>query len=147
VPIAPRPDVHSAAFWDGLRKHQVVVVHCGDCFCNFLPPTPTCPHCGGRNLSGRVVPGTGTVYSWVGVHRPLSPTPVVDPPYAIVTVDLDNERDPGEGPDPLGEADRLACRMFGRLEPAEAAAIGLAVVPDFVDHDSWTELIFRPRSA
>jgi uncharacterized OB-fold protein len=48
-------------------------------------------------------------------------------PYTIATVDLD-----GGG------------RIFGRVEPAEAAAIGLAVGPVFVDHDGWTELRFAP---
>ncbi len=39
------------------------------------------------------------------------------------------------------------CRMFGRIEPHQSAAIGLAVIATFVDHDGWTELAFAPESS
>ncbi len=143
---APHPDAHSAAFWDGLRRHEVLVQHCGTCGCDFLPHVPACPGCGSRRLSVRPVRGTGTVYSWVGVHRALSADPPVDVPYAIATVDLDTGVSRGSAaPRPGGSVDRIACRMFGRLLPPEAVAIGLAVEPHFIDHDAWAELAFRPR--
>ena len=96
---------------------------------DFFPRLPTCPRCGGRRLVDETVSGAGTVYSWVRVHRALGDTPVVEPPYVVATIDLDD-----------------GCRMFGRIEPHQSAAIGLAVTPAFVDHDGWTELVFAPGS-
>jgi uncharacterized OB-fold protein len=126
----PVPDVQSASFWKGLANHEVVVERCNDCALDFFPHLPTCPQCGGRNLIDQVVPGRGRVYSWVRVHRALSDEPAVQPPYAVGTIELDD-----------------GCRMFGRIEPHEAAAIGLEVIPRFIDHDGWTELAFQPSSS
>ncbi|HEX4244939.1 MAG TPA: OB-fold domain-containing protein, partial [Acidimicrobiales bacterium] len=93
----------------------------------FFPHLPRCPWCGGCQLVDAVVSGSGTVYSWVRVHRALSDAPVVDPPYVVATVELDD-----------------GCRMFGRIEPQETVVIGMAVTATFVDHDEWTELAFAP---
>jgi uncharacterized OB-fold protein len=126
----PVPDVQSASFWEGLANHEVVVEHCNDCSLDFFPHLPTCPRCGGRNVVDRVVSGRGRAYSRIRVHRALSDEPAVQPPYAVGTIELDD-----------------GCRMFGRIEPHEAAAIGLEVSPRFIDHDGWTELAFQPSSS
>jgi hypothetical protein len=101
-----------------------------DCQRDFFPHLPTCPRCGGRHLVDEIVAGSGTVYSWVRVHRPLSDARVVEAPYVVATVELDD-----------------GCRMFGRIEPHESATIGLVVRASFVDHDGWTELVFTPGSS
>jgi uncharacterized protein len=130
---APVADRESAAFWDGLRERRVVVQACRACGRHRFPRMPSCPYCGEPGGTDVVVPGTGRVYSWVRVHRPLSPA-VADAggelPYAVVTVSLDT------GP-----------RLVGRLEPADRAAVDLPVRPLFVDHGGWTELRFQPDEA
>jgi uncharacterized protein len=123
----PVPDIESAPFWEGLGHHEIVVRRCLDCGRDFFPRMPACPWYGHRNLTDQVVSGKGHIYSWVRVHRALSDDPAVEPPYVVASIDLDD-----------------GCRMFGRLEPQEAAAIGLAVSPRFVEHDGWTELVFEP---
>ncbi len=75
--------------------------------------------------------GDGTVYSFVCANRALTPAYAELAPYAVATVDLD-----GGG------------RMFGRVIPTAACAIGVRVTPDFADHHgpdgtAWTELVFR----
>jgi uncharacterized OB-fold protein len=125
--IQPEDDLHSVAFWDGLRRRQVVVGRCLDCRRNFFPHLPSCPRCGGRRVADQVTAGSGTVYSWVRVHRPLSDAPVVAPPYVVATVELDD-----------------GCRLFGRIEPQESVTIGLPVCASFVDRGQWTELVFVP---
>lgn len=135
----PTPDRHSRAFWDGLARHEVVVARCRSCGRTFFPHMASCPCCAGASVGQVVVPGTGVVYSWVRVWRALGPDPAVPPPYVVATVELDTGAVPG-CPD-LG-----CCRMFGRLVPHEAAAIGLGVGPWFVAHDGWTELAFQPLS-
>jgi hypothetical protein len=85
----------------------------------------------------------------VGVERNLGGDDSLPIPYAVVTVDLDVDASVGAplGPVPATQAEiPLACRVFGRLVPHDAAAIGLAVEPVFEDHDGWTELLFAPRN-
>jgi uncharacterized OB-fold protein len=88
---------------------------------------PGCPYCAAAGGLDVEVPATGEVYSWVRVERALTPDMADQVPYCIATIDLD-----GGG------------RLQGRLEPPDAAVIGLPVVPRFVDRDGWTELRFAP---
>ena len=130
----PVADRESAPFWAGLAERRIVLQACRACGRHRFPRMPSCPYCGEPGGADVVVPGTGRVYSWVRVHRPLSAAAGDgDLPYAIATVTLDT------GP-----------RLVGRLEPAERAAVDLQVRPLFVDHPGdpgWTELRFRPDEA
>jgi uncharacterized OB-fold protein len=123
---APVVDEDSASFWEGLRRHDVVLQSCERCGRRRFPPMPSCPFCGTPGGVDVVVAGAGTVYSWVGVHRAMTPAFAGEVPYTVATVDLD-----GGG------------RVFARVSPASEVAIGVSVVPEFVDHDDWTELRFR----
>jgi uncharacterized OB-fold protein len=131
---APAVDRESAPFWAGLAERRIVLQACRECGRHRFPRMPSCPYCGEPGGTDVVVPGTGRVYSWVRVHRPLSPAADDgDLPYAVVTVALDT------GP-----------RIVGRLEPADRAAVDLPVRPLFIDHGGdpgWTELRFRPDEA
>lgn len=126
-PARPLPDEESGPFWAGLQAGRIILQSCAKCGRRRFPRMPSCPYCGAGGGDDVEVPGTGTVYSWVRVERALTPTMEDQVPYCVATVDLD-----GGG------------RMQGRLEPAGAAAIGLAVTPVFHAHPGWTELRFRP---
>lgn len=139
----PTQDEHSAPFWAGLAERRLVIQHCAQCDHRRFPRMPACPYCGAPGGDDIVVAGTGTVYSFVRPNRALTPAYAELAPYAIATVDLD-----GGG------------RMFGRVVPAEACAIGVRVTPDFADHPgkdetahpgaggtAWTELVFRALPA
>lgn len=125
----PTPDELSAPWWDHLAGHRVVVQRCPTCDHRRIQRLPSCPHCGAVGTAGGEdleVPGTGAVYSFVRVHRPLTPASADEVPYCVATVDLD-----GGG------------RVFGRVEPFQDTAIGAPVRARFVDHDDWTELRFE----
>ena len=135
IPIAvnapsPVPDEHSAVFWAGLADRRIVIQQCADCDRRRFPRMPTCPYCGAVGGVDVEAAGTGDVYSFVRPQRALTPAYAELAPYAVATVDLD-----GGG------------RMFGRVVPAAACAIGLRVTPAFADHPgagdaAWTELVF-----
>lgn len=127
----PQADVESAPFWEALRAHRIVVQRCGSCGRLRFPPMPRCPHCGAPGREQVQVQGTGVVYSFVRVHRALTPAMRDEVPYSVVVVQLD-----GDGP-----------RMIGRVDGGVDVSIGDAVVPCFVDHDGWTELRFAPARA
>ena len=124
---APTPDELSEPFWAGLAARRIVVQQCPACGRRRFPRLPSCPYCAAEGGDDVEAPGTGVVYSFVRVHRPLTPATADEVPYCIATVDLD-----GGG------------RVFARVEPPDAAAIGLALQPVFVDHEGWTELRFAP---
>jgi uncharacterized OB-fold protein len=121
---APAIDRDSAPWWDALRAHRVVVQECRVCKRRWLPRTPACPYCGANKPNDRTITGDGVVYSFVRAHRAMSEAMADQVPYTIATVDLD-----GGG------------RVFARVEGE--CSIGQRVTPEFVDHDSWTELRYR----
>jgi uncharacterized OB-fold protein len=127
---APRPqaDDESAFFWDALAEHRLLLQGCAACGRHRFPPMPSCPWCAAPGADVVESPGTGEIYSWVTVHRPLGNAFAADVPYTIAAVTL------AEG-----------CRVFARVE-ADAASVhaGLPVTASFVDHDGWTELRFEP---
>lgn len=121
------PDALSAPYWNALVDHRVLVQVCNECGRQRIVRLPACPYCAAEGGEDLEVPGTGVVYSFVRVHRPLTPAAADEAPYCVAAVDLD-----GGG------------RIFGRVEPPEAVVIGMRVTPVFVDHEAWTELRFAP---
>ncbi|SHK67864.1 hypothetical protein SAMN05443637_11041 [Pseudonocardia thermophila] len=128
APPVPQPDPDSAPYWQALREHRVVVQRCAACGVHHFPPTPGCPHCGHPDVTWVEVPATGTVYSYVTVHRAFDPAFADQVPYVIATVDLD-----------------CGARVIGRL--TGPAAIDARVEGEFADHPEWTELRFRVAAA
>ena len=125
----PTTDAESQPFWEALAQRRIVVQQCGVCHRRRCPRLPACPYCAASLGTDVEIAGTGVIYSFVRVHRPLTPAFVGETPYSVATVDLDG-----------------GARIIGRVEPPESAAIGTRVAPAFLDHDGWTELRFRPTS-
>lgn len=120
---APEPDADSAFYWAGLAQRRLLLQRCGTCAKTRFPAMPTCPYCASRDWRPTEARGSGTVYSWIVVHRAFDPAFAADVPYVIATVDLD------DGP-------RLVARIAGKGN----VTFGSRVYPEFVDHDGWTEL-------
>ncbi|HVX23710.1 MAG TPA: zinc ribbon domain-containing protein [Acidimicrobiales bacterium] len=126
-------DDDSLFFWEGLRRHELLLERCGACDRVRFPPMPACPYCGTEGGRREPVTGDGRVYSWVRVHRALVPEMADQLPYTIATVTLDG-----------------GCRMVGRLDPRSGTGPGpepfddMPVAAHYVDHDGWTELRFHP---
>jgi uncharacterized protein len=127
---APVPDADTRPFLAALREHRIELQQCDACGRVRFPPMPACPWCGAPDAHVVAASGAGSVYSWVGVHRALTPGLEAELPYTIATIEL------AEG-----------ARVFARLEGPEPTAPGGAVTATFVDHGEWTELRFRPTEA
>ena len=121
----PRTDEDSAAYWAGLREQRILLQRCAVCSEMRFPRMPACPNCGSPEWSEQEVSGSGRVYSWIVVHRPLPPFEQADLPCTLATVELD------EG-----------CRVLGRLVSGDARP-DLRVRAEFCAHEDWTELVFR----
>jgi uncharacterized OB-fold protein len=123
-PLAELADEDSASYWAALAEHRIVLQRCDVCRRLRFPPGPRCPYCGSPRSTPEENDGHGEVYSYVRVHRAMSPEMRDAVPYVVATITLDG------GP-----------RVLARIEDDRGGtAIGERVRPVFVDHDGWTEL-------
>jgi len=91
--VKPIPDRDTVAYWQALADGKMVVTHCRDCGHWTWPPRPICSGCHGDNLALDEVKGTGTVYSWIVVHRSTTPDMMQYVPYTLALVRLDEQAD------------------------------------------------------
>jgi uncharacterized protein len=77
----------SAPFWEACRSEELRYQRCEACGTSNFPPTEQCRQCLSADLSWQRSGGTGEVYSWTVVLRPV--TAEFTPPYAPAIVTLD----------------------------------------------------------
>jgi uncharacterized OB-fold protein len=130
----PQLTADNRFYFEALAEHRLLVQSCTNCGHSQNPPMPACSVCGSREFSTVETEPTGTVYSWIRVHRrellSLPESEAVTLPVVIVTVAF---------PD--------CWRTFGRFTGTEAPQIGDTVHGSFVDHPGWTELTFTGEPA
>ncbi len=84
----PSIDSDSKTYWDGCKKHELLVPWCKHCKQNFFPPRPLCPDCLSPDLEWRKASGKGTVYSLSVVHQNRSSGFREEGPYVLAYVTL-----------------------------------------------------------
>ncbi len=132
-PTRPRPVVNrdNAGFWEGVRRHRLLIQRCTACGTLRHPWLPGCNACGGQDWDTVEACGEGTVYSYVVMHHP--PFPAFDPPYAVGLIEL------SEG-----------VRMIGNVRgvPYDKVRIGMSVRLEFHQYDEELVLpIWRARDS
>jgi uncharacterized OB-fold protein len=85
----PEPDIDSAPFWAGLRRHELAILRCGECRTFVHPPQASCPRCLSLALVPEPVSGRGVVYSFTVANREFAPG--IKPPYVVALVDLEEQ--------------------------------------------------------
>ncbi|MFD9904696.1 bifunctional MaoC family dehydratase N-terminal/OB-fold nucleic acid binding domain-containing protein [Streptomyces sp. NPDC059063] len=126
----PRPVINrdNAGFWDGVARHRLLIQRCGACARLRFPWLPGCNACGSPEWDTVEAVGEGTVYSYVVMHHP--PFPALDPPYAVVLVEL-------------AEGVRMISQVVG--VPHDRVRIGMPVRLEFQRVEEDLELpVFRP---
>lgn len=127
----PQPDVDTAFFWEGARRHELLILHCDACGRWVHYPKPACPNCGGA-VAPKAVTGRGTVHTFTVTHNPV---PGFDPPFAVVLVELEEQR---------------GLRVVSNLVdvPPGEVEIGMPVEVTFVDAGDDVVLpLFKRRQA
>jgi uncharacterized OB-fold protein len=116
----PLPDEDTAPFWEGCRRHQLLMQRCAQCGAFRFHPRRMCPRC--RSLESEWVPvsGRGTIASRVIVYPPVLPAFQDLVPFAVALVEL--EEDP-------------VLRLVGNVldAPPDAVRIGRTVEVAFED--------------
>ena len=112
---------------------------CGECGAVSFPRPPSCARCTSETIEDRVLPRTGTLWSWT-VQRFQPKEPYIGPepfePYGVGYVELDGA---------VIVESRLTEADPDRLEIGQA--VELVVVP-FTRNDDGTDVVtfaFRPR--
>ncbi len=119
---APMRDGMDAPFWEGTRRHELVVQRCNACGGWQWGPEWNCHHCYSFDMGWTQVEAKGVIYSWerpwYPVHRALTDAG----PYVVLLVEL-----PHAG----------GIRMVGNLvgDPLQPFEIGDEVEAVFEDHD------------
>ena len=113
-PITPE----SRPYWEGLKKHRLMLPNCSRCG-PFFYPRPYCPKCH-RPASGWVqASGRGRLHSFQISYQSFSSAFKIKPPYVLAMVELD------EGP-----------RLMSNL-------IGITPDPKAIQCDMPVEIVYE----
>ena len=87
----PLMDPLTKDYWEGARRHELVIQHCTSCKFYIHPPMGACPKCQG-DVAGETVSGKGSIYSFTIMHNMGNPGFEEDLPYAVVIVELAEQK-------------------------------------------------------
>jgi len=80
------PTAVSGPFWAGCARGELLFQRCTECSAIAFPPAETCRTCLSPDLAWEKSAGTGRLYSWTVVWRPV--TPAFTTPYAPAIIDV-----------------------------------------------------------
>ena len=85
----PIPDEDTLVFWEGCRRHRLLIQQCDDCHEFRFPPAPLCPRCCSSETTWRQDPGQGEILTFCVYHSELAgPAWRGRLPYVVVVVQL-----------------------------------------------------------
>jgi len=83
----PLANTTTLGWWEEAAKHRLVVERCTACSHTRFPPAPICPRCREEGAEWQEVPGTGEVYTFTTVYRPVAGDMTL--PFVIAVIALD----------------------------------------------------------
>jgi uncharacterized OB-fold protein len=129
----PQPTAETAAYWEGCRKHQLLIQRCTQCGHYQFYPRIICTACMSDGIDWVQASGHGRVLSFTVIHRAVSAAYKAEVPYVLALIELD------EGPTMMSNVIEM---------DAENVAIGMPVEVVF---EEWSDEItipkFRPANA
>jgi uncharacterized OB-fold protein len=84
----PQADEESREFYDGARRHELLLMRCQNCRAWRLPSRPRCPDCWSTHTAWEKASGRGTLYSFGIMHQKF-PGFTDDVPYNYAVVELE----------------------------------------------------------
>jgi len=84
----PQPTPDTLPFWEGCKRHELMLPRCRACNRFHFYPRALCPHCWSPTLEWVKASGRGRLYSYVINYRP-APGFEPDEPYVIAIVELE----------------------------------------------------------
>jgi uncharacterized protein len=86
--VRPAPDSLTSFFWEGARRHKLLIQKCDGCGRFQHPPEPVCHHCLSFALGSGEVSGVGTIYSFEIATQAFHPWFTDKIPFVIAVVEL-----------------------------------------------------------
>jgi uncharacterized OB-fold protein len=125
----PEADDESREFYEGARRHELMLMRCRNCRAWRLPSRPRCPDCWSTETEWAAASGRGTLYSFGVMHQKF-PGFADETPYTYAIVELE------EGPRIVSDVAGVAA---GDLR------VDMPLVAQFDDVAPDTTLVrFRP---
>lgn len=87
----PHPTIDTKAFWNGCRRHELILQKCQTCGKYRFYPGPTCHFCGSDQSEWTKMSGRGRVYTWTVIRKAADPAWAGDLPYIIVVIELEEQ--------------------------------------------------------
>jgi uncharacterized protein len=85
----PIPDEDTIVFWEGCKRHRLLIQQCDECQRYRFPPSPLCPTCLSSLATWREDGGVGEVMTFCVYYVDLAgPAWQADLPYVVVVVRL-----------------------------------------------------------
>lgn len=85
----PSPDEDSQIFWEGCRRHRLLLQQCEACGTFRFPPSPLCPACLASPVAWREDPGEGEILTFCVYHSEIAgPAWKAALPYIVAVVQL-----------------------------------------------------------
>jgi uncharacterized OB-fold protein len=85
----PRPNRLSQPFWDGAKRHELLLQKCSACGHVWFPPSLRCPKCLSTEYEWSKASGRGKVWSWIVMWQRYFPAFETDIPYNVAYVELE----------------------------------------------------------
>lgn len=128
----PQPTPWSKPFWEGCKRHELLIQKCQDCQKVVFYPKMFCPHCLSSNIEWIKASGKGKVYSYMVVYS-YQPTEFEgDLPYVVAVIELE-------------EGVRMMSNVIGCPPDKVKCDMGVEVVFDNVTEE-FTLPKFKPVS-
>lgn len=125
-------DEDSEGYWAAAAEHRLVMKKCADCGLMRWYPGPGCPFCSSLEWEWQQVSGKGHIYSYQMVMQAIQAGFREVTPYALVLVELDEQRNTPEPHVSLRIAANLVDENF-TMVPESEVAIGKRVEVIFQD--------------
>ena len=114
------------------ERHRLMLRKCAKCGLMRYPPSHGCPWCPSQEWTWQDVSGGGHIYSYEMVHHAIQPGFKDWTPYAVILVELDEQRGKPTADEGLRVIANLVTPEF-RPEPEANVAIGKRVRAVFHD--------------
>ena len=85
----PRPTPETEVYWQGCRKHELLLQRCTQCSEFQFYPRIICTNCTSENLEWVKASGRGRVLTFTIVRRAVSEAYAADVPYVVALIQLD----------------------------------------------------------
>lgn len=84
----PVPTEESEVFWEGCKRHELLIQRCKQCHTLIHYPRTSCPEDNSNEFDWMKASGKGNVYSYIVSHQAFHPGFAEDVPYIAAIIEL-----------------------------------------------------------